>query len=86
MIVRIPQQLFSYTRQRDTVEGSGESVARVLAGLDREYPGLRFRVVDEQDGIREHVRIFVNGRLVRDIHAAVAPGDEVHILCAISGG
>jgi len=85
MKVIIPSPLLSYTRERE-VEASGGTLAEVVADLDRRYPGLRFRMVDEQDRLRPHVRLFVNGEQARDLAAALGPGDEVQIVQALSGG
>ncbi|HET6923688.1 MAG TPA: MoaD/ThiS family protein [Anaeromyxobacteraceae bacterium] len=85
MKVIIPSPLLSYTRERE-VEASGRTLAEVVADLDRRYPGLRFRVVDEQDRLRPHVRLFVNGEQARELATAVGPGDEVQIVQALSGG
>jgi molybdopterin converting factor small subunit len=83
--VHIPQPLVSYTEARH-VEADGATIAELLEGLDLRYPGLRFRIIDEQDGIRPHVRFFVNGEQVRELGAALASDDEVHIFQALSGG
>jgi molybdopterin converting factor small subunit len=83
--VHIPQPLVSYTEERH-VEADGATLAALLEDLDQRYPGLRFRIVDEQDGIRPHVRFFVNGEQVRGLDTALAPEDEVHIFQALSGG
>ncbi len=85
MKVLIPSPLLSYTRERE-VEASGGTLAEVVADLDRRYPGLRFRMVDEQECLRPHVRLFVNGEQARDLATAVGPGDEVQIVQALSGG
>lgn len=85
MKVIIPSPLLSYTRERE-VEASGGTLAEVVADLDRRYPGLRFRVIDEQDRLRPHVRLFVNGEQAQDLATALAPGDEVQIVQALSGG
>lgn len=86
MKVRIPTPLRSYTSQAATVEASGTSLNELLADLDRSYPGLRFRVVDEQGRLRQHMRIFVNQDIVRDLSTEVAPTDEVTLMQALSGG
>jgi molybdopterin converting factor small subunit len=67
MKVIIPTPLRSYTGRRE-VEASGPTLAAVLADLDRQYPGIRFRVVDEQDRMRPHVRFFVDREAVLDCH------------------
>ena len=54
--------------------------------LDRRHPGIRFRVVDEQDQLRRHVKIFVNEESVRDLDTPIAASDDVVIMQALSGG
>jgi len=84
--VQVPSPLRSYTGERATVEAAGGTVEELLADLDRRFPGMRFRMIDEQDRIRQHIRFFVDGELVRQIAHPVRPGQELQILCALSGG
>ncbi|MGH8728001.1 MAG: MoaD/ThiS family protein [Burkholderiales bacterium] len=86
MRVAFPSPLHSYTRGRSEDEGQGESLAELLDFLDSRYPGIRFRVVDEHDRIREHIRFFVNGQMVKDLSQALGKNDEVMIVAALSGG
>lgn len=86
MKVRIPDPLRSYTEREKVVEATGATVGEVLADLDRRYPGIRFRMVDEQDRIRKHMKVFVNEEAVRDLATPLEPGDEVTIMQALSGG
>jgi molybdopterin converting factor small subunit len=86
MNVFVPTPLRSYTGQQACVEAQGATVGELLADLERRYPGIRFRMIDEQDAIRPHIRIFVNAEQVRDLGAALRPADEVQILQALSGG
>ena len=86
MRVHIPTPLRSYTTQQSEVQAEGTTLADVLSALDHHYPGLRFRIITEQDTIREHIRIFVNEEQVRDLSAALDPNDQIHIICALSGG
>ena len=85
MKVSIPTPLRSYTDAAE-VEAEGSSVAELLGDLDRHYPGIRFRMIDEQDCIRQHIRIFVNRERIAGLDEALAPGDDVQILQALSGG
>jgi len=85
MNVLIPTPLRSYTGQR-VVEGSGATLGAVLADLDRQFPGIRFRMINEQDGMRPHVRFFVNGKQVFDLSKPLRSTDEVVIVQALSGG
>jgi sulfur-carrier protein len=85
MKVLIPGPLLSYTQTRE-VEATGATLAELLADLDRRYPGLRFRLIDEQENIRPHMRLFVNGEQVLETTCALRPGDAVQIVQALSGG
>lgn len=85
MIVEVPTPLLSYTSVR-TVEAGGGTVGELLDDLERRHPGIRFRIIDEQDAVRPHMRIFVNGEQVFDLAAKVQPTDRVQILQALSGG
>ena len=85
MQVLIPGSLRSYTRESH-IEVGGDTLAALFEDLDRRYPGLRFRVIDEQDRLRPNMRIFVNGLGVRDLGHALRPGDSVAIVQALSGG
>ncbi len=85
MKVLIPSPLRSYTKERE-VEATGTTIAEVLDDLDRRYPGLRFRMIDEQDAMRPHIRFFVNGEQIFDLRHALHATDAVHIVQALSGG
>lgn len=85
MKVLVPGALRSYTAQSH-VEAAGDTLAALFADLDGRYPGLRFRVVDEQGQLRPNMRIFVNGLCVRDLRHTLQPDDFVAIVLALSGG
>ena len=68
------------------MEAEGATLKELLEDLDRRHPGIRFRIVDEQDGVRSHVKFFVNREQVKELDVALSPGDEVHIFQALSGG
>jgi molybdopterin synthase sulfur carrier subunit len=79
MKVLIPGALRSYTGASQ-VEATGETLDALFADLDRRHPGLRFRVVDEQQQLRP------NGLGVRDLRHALRPDDFVAVVLALSGG
>jgi molybdopterin converting factor small subunit len=85
MKVLVPGALRSYTGGLH-VQADGDTLAALFDDLDRRYPGLRFRVVDEQGQLRPNMRLFVNGRGVRDLGSALQPGDFVAVVLALSGG
>ena len=86
MKVRIPTPLRSYTDQCSEVDAEGSTLAELLVDLDRRYPGIRFRMVDEQGRIRKHMKVFLNGESARDLDVSVGAADEVVIMQALSGG
>jgi len=83
--VLIPTPLRSYTRARE-VEASGATMGELLADLERQFPGFRFRVIDEQDRVRRHVIIFVGAEREENLAAAIPSGADVQIVGALSGG
>jgi sulfur-carrier protein len=84
--VRIPSPLRSYTAGAAAVAADGATVAEVLASLERRFAGIRFRMVDEQSRIRQHIRFYVNTAEVTELSQPVNARDVVHVICALSGG
>ncbi|GAA5172679.1 MoaD/ThiS family protein [Viridibacterium curvum] len=87
--VLLPTHLHDYTgglRAADFDLPAGSTLADLLAAIDQRWPGLRFRIIDEQDGVRRHIKIFVAGESVRDIGITLQSDAEVMIVAALSGG
>ena len=82
----VPPQLRTYTQGASKVAAEGADVDAALTNLSARFPGLKFRVIDEQGRIREHMRIFVDGERVRDIASPVRTNSEIHVFGALSGG
>ncbi|HYP81658.1 MAG TPA: hypothetical protein VEQ17_15310 [Steroidobacteraceae bacterium] len=85
MRVTIPSPLLSYTGRRE-VQAQGTTLSAVLADLDRQYPGIRFRMVDEQDRIRTHMRVFLDSDELRGLESPLPSTATLHIVQALSGG
>ena len=85
MKVLIPTPLRSYTNRRE-VDADGTNLSAVLEDLDRQFPGFRFRVIDEQGNIRRHMRFFVNEEQIFDLNHPLVPTDAIYIVQALSGG
>lgn len=86
MKVHIPNALRPYTAQQGEVQVEGATLADALAALDRRFPGIRFRIITEQDTIRPHIRIFVNEQQMWHLTAPLQQEDQIYIVCALSGG
>jgi len=84
--VIVPTQLRSYTGGRAEVQADGATLADALADLDRQFPGFRFRVIDEQDRVRRHIILFVGSERKDDLAAAIPVGVDLQIVGALSGG
>lgn len=84
--VRIPTPLRSYTGDQKVVSAAGATLGEVLRDLDRQFPGIRFRVVDEQNQLRKHVNVWLDGERCRDLAAGLDGVAEVVIMQALSGG
>ena len=85
MQITIPSPLLSYTKHRDVV-ASGTTLAAVMHDLDRQFPGLRFRMIDEHDQLRPHMRVFVGQQELRDLATPLSDSATLHIIQALSGG
>ena len=84
--VTLPTPLVEYTGGLREVNASGETLDDLLHDLDRQYPGIQFRMIDEQGNIRAHIKLFVNAELERSLGAPLATQDVVIIVAALSGG
>jgi sulfur-carrier protein len=87
--VRIPTPLRAVTKGSAEVQAKGETVDDVIGDLERQYPGLRDRLVDETGELRRFVNIYVNQediRFMQNRETVLKDGDEVAIVPAIAGG
>jgi molybdopterin synthase sulfur carrier subunit len=84
--VHVGSPLRQYTGGAATVSAEGATLEQILTDLDRRFPGMRFRMIDEQQRVRSHIRIFIGMHEAPDLQQAVKPQQPVHLLCALSGG
>ncbi|HUQ01189.1 MAG TPA: hypothetical protein VM261_01780 [Kofleriaceae bacterium] len=84
--VIVPTQLRGYTAGKDEVRAEGATLDDLLHDLDRQFPGFRFRVIDEQNRVRRHIILFVGQERQEDLSAPVPPTTDVTIVGALSGG
>jgi sulfur-carrier protein len=86
MNIFVPSPLRSYTKEKAEVQASGSTIGELLNDLNRQFSGIRFRMIDEQDRIRPHIKIFVNREQITSLSAKLQSHDEILIICALSGG
>ena len=87
--VRIPTPLRKLTFDLDTVQAEGTNIGELLGNLEKRYPGIGERLLDENGEIRRFVNIFVNDEDIRFLEekaTSLKEGDEVSIVPAIAGG
>lgn len=87
--IRIPTPLRKLTNNQEEVTASGATLGAILDELNKTYPGLGERIVDEQGAIRRFVNIFLNDEDVRFLQEKETPVNEsdiVSIVPAIAGG
>lgn len=85
MRVWFSTHLRAYTGGAET-EVEAATVGAVVDELDRRHPGLKFRIVDEHEQIREHIIMFRNAEQVRDLGEPIGESDRLRIMGALSGG
>ncbi len=89
VLVRIPTPLRSLTKGNTEVQATADSVEALVEDLERQFPGLRERLVDESGELRRFINIYVNEEDIRFLEAkktALKDGDQVSIVPAIAGG
>jgi len=89
--VFLPSQLDQYTDglrkvQLSLAADQPPCLQDVITALDQQFPGVAFRLIDEQQRIRRHIAIFVGENLVRDLAAPLDGNDRIQIVGALSGG
>lgn len=87
--VRVPGLLTRYTEGRNPVTVSGTTVADCVEALLERYPALDPHLLDGAGDLRPHVTLFHDGSAVEGLanaDVAVATGDEIVVLQAVSGG
>jgi molybdopterin synthase sulfur carrier subunit len=87
--VRIPTPLRRITNGERVVQAEGGDLAQAIDDLDRRYPGIRARILDDRGEVLQFVNIFVNEQDIRflsGLHTRLEDGAEVSIIPAMAGG
>jgi sulfur-carrier protein len=89
VVVRIPTPLRAITKGAAEVKAEAQTVGDAIQDLERQFPGMRERILEEGGQIRRFINIYVNQEDIRFLQGdqtALKPGDEVSIVPAIAGG
>ncbi len=87
--VRIPTPLRKYTQGKEEVTAAGGTVGDIIADLEKNHPGIKERILDNDGAVRRFVNIFVREediRFLQNLETPVKDGDEISIVPAIAGG
>ena len=87
--VRIPTPLRKLTNNEEVVEVSAATIGDAISELQKRYPGIQERLVDENGAVRRFVNVYVNEediRFLQNQQTALKDGDEISIIPAIAGG
>lgn len=87
--VRVPTPLRRFTAGAEEVGASGSTVGHIVSDLERQFPGMREKLCDDEGRVRRFVNLYLNGddiRFLSDLETAVKDGDEISIVPAIAGG
>jgi len=89
VLVRIPTPLRAVTKGAGEVQAKGDTVVDLIEDLERQYPGLRERLIEASGEVRRFINIYVNEEDIRFLQGkktALKDGDQVSIVPAIAGG
>jgi molybdopterin synthase sulfur carrier subunit len=89
VLVRIPTPLRSLTKGQAEVQAAADTVTGLIEDLEKQYPGLKERLVDEGGEVRRFINFYVNEediRFLQGAKTALKTGDQVSIVPAIAGG
>ena len=88
-VIRIPNQLRSFTDGKSNVEIHGASLREVLDNLLTKYPDMGTRLQDDNKKLYCYVRLFVNRDSVLNqegMNTPIGDNDVVSIVLAVAGG
>jgi hypothetical protein len=87
--VHFTQALKRFFKDLDSMETPEQHISDILAHIDRQWPGIKGYIVDDQGKLRQHVNIFIDGELIQDregLSDPLRPESEVYFFQALSGG
>ncbi|PZC40962.1 MAG: molybdopterin synthase sulfur carrier subunit [Chloroflexi bacterium] len=87
--VKIPTPLRSLTQDQGLVSISATNVESAINELEKQFPGIKERVCEEDGSLRRFVNIYINGEDIRfldDLQSSIKDNDEISIVPAVAGG
>lgn len=86
--VKIPTPLRRLTNQKGEVQIEGNTIIEIIDNLEKSYPGIKKRLLDETGKVRKFINIYVGDEDIRFLQKEETKieGKEVSIVPAIAGG
>lgn len=87
--VRIPAPLQKITQNKQEVSADAANIKELISDLERQFPGIKDRLLDENGKIRRFINFYVNDediRFLKQDETPLSDGNEVSIIPAIAGG
>lgn len=87
--VRIPAPLQKIAQNKQEVTSEANNIKELIVDLERQFPGIRERLLDENGKIRRFINFYVNDediRFLKQDETSLEDGNEVSIIPAIAGG
>jgi len=87
--IRIPTPLRKVTNGADKISVQNGSIVEIIESMDKEFPGIKTRLCDDDNELRNFVNMYINGEDIRfldGMKSSVNSGDEVSIVPAVAGG
>ena len=87
--VRVPLPMRKLTNDRGSVEASGQTISELVADLDRQYPGVREKMLDGEGKLHRYMNVYIDGEDIRyrqGLETPVSEGDVVQVIPAAAGG
>ncbi len=87
--VRIPSPLQKLTKNQSEVTAGGKNIKELFSDLEKQYPGIRERLYDENGNLRRFINVYINEediRFLKNEDSEIKDGDSVSIIPAIAGG
>jgi len=87
--VKIPAPLLKFTGNKSPVEVDSGTIKELIDNLEKNYPGIKKRLCEDNGEIRKFINFYVNGddmRFLKGLDTAIKDGDDITIVPAVAGG
>jgi len=88
-VVKFTSNLRRFYPTLSNYKTEASSIIELVESVESSFPGIKSYLIDDQNALRKHVNIFINGTMIKDrtlLKDELASGDEVFIMQALSGG